>query len=190
VCLRPDGDVMTRHCVFLLIILGSLSPPAYAKRLAPPEVPPITFSKITYSAPHWGRGEGKEQNGGYIEATDATTGKFLWELRIYTVEYDLGLEQDVQDVFIRSMKIADGTLRILSENGDTFVVDLSNRRVTVGAGRVYRTNIRTEGAEIIALASVLYSILPLAAFSLPLIVLVVSVWKLCVSPGRVFGRAP
>ena len=84
--------------------------------------------------------KGKKQNGGYIEATSLETGKLLWELRVYEVEYDPILEGDVQDVYITYLKIVDGNLEILHEAGDKFVVrlDLAKRKVIKGANRVYR----------------------------------------------------
>jgi outer membrane protein assembly factor BamB len=123
------GSSTAARPILLLIVLSFGASPAYAKRGAPPDVPPIAVNGIEYSAPHWGRTSGKQQNGGYIEARDLKTGKLLWELRIYEIKYDPELETDVQDVFITSMQLADGKVYVANEAGDKFVVDLSQRKV-------------------------------------------------------------
>ena len=109
----------------------------YAKRGAPKDVTPVIFQGVRYSAPH-GLAKGTNQNGGYIEATDVKTGNVLWQLLVYQIKYDPKLETDVQDVFITSLKLVDGNLEVLNESGDKFIVDLAKRKVTSGAGRVYR----------------------------------------------------
>jgi len=111
---------------------------ACAKRKAPKGVPPVTFQGVKYSAPHWGFANNKKQNGGYIEAVAVDTGKVLWELRVYEINYDASVEGDVQDIFITSLKIVDGNLVALNQAGDKFVVDVTKRKVIVGAGHVYR----------------------------------------------------
>lgn len=120
-----------------MVILCSGGGVVSAKREAPKEVLPITFHGVSYSAPHWRLDIGAKQNGGYIEATNLKTDKLLWKLKIYEIKYS-GAESDVQDVFITSLKIAEGNLEILNEKGDKFVVDLTKRKVIKGANRVYR----------------------------------------------------
>jgi len=105
---------------------------------APKDVPPVTFQAVKYSAPHWGLANNKKQNGGYVEAVALDTGKMLWELRVYEIKYDARVEGDVQDIFITSLKLVNGNLDVLNEAGDKFVVDVTKRKVIVGAGHVYR----------------------------------------------------
>jgi hypothetical protein len=139
VCVFYHSCPMNSKLLLLPVaLLGLGVVDAFAKRQAPKDVPPITFQGVKYSAPHWGLTKGKEQNGGYIEAVSFDTGKLLWDLRVYEVKYDSGLERDIQDVFITSLKLVDGNLEVLSEAGDKFVVDVAQRRVIVGAGHVYR----------------------------------------------------
>jgi hypothetical protein len=108
-----------------------------AKRAAPKNVTPVISEGVMYSAPHRGRTKG-EQNGGFIQAVDLDTGKFLWELQVYQIKYDPKLERDVQEIYITSLELVKGNLEILNEAGDKFVVDLAKRKVISGAGRVYR----------------------------------------------------
>lgn len=137
---------MNSKAVFFLVALTLGVGQVDAKRAAPKEVPPVTIQGVKVTAPHWGRANGKTQNGGYLEATSVETGKVLWELKVYEVRPNPKLEGDVQDVFITSLKLVDGNLEILNEAGDKFVVDLSKRKVITGANRVYGS--KDKGAKV------------------------------------------
>jgi len=102
-----------------------------ADRLPPAEVPPVTMENIKFVVVHWGKERGLGQNGGYIEAIEATTGKKLWLLKIYDVHYDPDMEEDVQDIFIKSMKktFFSNKLKISDERGRKYLVDPSSRSV-------------------------------------------------------------
>ena len=102
------------------------------KRVGPPDVKPITIGGVRYEAIHWGRERGLEQNGGYIAAIDAKSGKELWILKIYQIDYIPKLETDVQDVFIESMKAgANGqSLEIVDEKGRRYTVNLKSKKVS------------------------------------------------------------
>ena len=67
---------------------------------------------------------------GFVVATDARSRKELWRERIYTVRVNPELERDVQDVFITSLAVENGTLIITNERGDTYALDLATRKVT------------------------------------------------------------
>lgn len=99
------------------------------KRVGPPDVAPVVLGNVRYEVIHWGRERGLEQNGGYVAALDATSGKELWIAKIYAVEYKPKLETDVQDVFIKSLTAApDGrSLLITNENNQHFVLDVAAR---------------------------------------------------------------
>jgi len=100
-----------------------------AKRVAPPEVPPVQIGKVRYEVLHWGRKRGLPQNGGYIVACDAASGEELWTLQVYQTVIDAGLETDVQEVFIESMKksLLGGKLKLRDELGRRFLVDPATR---------------------------------------------------------------
>jgi hypothetical protein len=102
-----------------------------AKRVAPPDVPPIQLRKVRVEAIHWGRTRGFKQNGGYIAAIDPVSGQELWTLKIYDVHYDPKMEEDVQDVFIRKMtRMSPSRLLIVDEKGRRYRVDVKRRAVT------------------------------------------------------------
>jgi hypothetical protein len=123
--------------ILALAVLALGSSSAFAKRPAPKDVPPVMAGGIRYTAP-------ARDGGGYVEARDVRSGKLLWELRVYEIKIDQNLERDVQDIFITSLKVADGKLQVVNEKGDKFVVDLSKRKVIQGAGRVYRFDERSD----------------------------------------------
>ncbi len=101
------------------------------KRVGPAEVRPVTIGNIRFEAVHWGKARGLRQNGGYIAALDAASGKELWTLKVYDVQYDGDLEADKQDVFIASMskRLLQNLLDITDERGKKYVVDIKTRSV-------------------------------------------------------------
>jgi len=102
-----------------------------AKRAGPPDVAPVTVAGKVFRPIPWGRARGWGQNGGYIGAYDATSGKELWAVRVYEVTYDSELEEDVQDVFIEEMTAGPGAgeLTVVDERGRSYRVDVDSRQV-------------------------------------------------------------
>jgi hypothetical protein len=100
-----------------------------AKRVAPSPVRPVTIAGIRYEAVLGTRSRSLPQEGGYVAAIDAGSGRELWLQRIYETHYDPALEEDVQDVFIRRLRAGPGgkTLEILDELGRRYTLDLATR---------------------------------------------------------------
>ena len=105
-------------CIFLI---GSIVP-VLAKRSAPVAVAPIEIKGVQYSAPH--------DAMAFVVATDVSSGKELWRVRIYEVRVNANLERDVQDVFIASLAEKDGSLLITNERCEKYALDLQTRKVT------------------------------------------------------------
>lgn len=105
------------------LLLGGM---ALAKRVAPPEVKPLMHHGVTYRAGHARDSRG---NRGTVEAVEASTGKRLWIVTVYEIPYQAGLETDVQDVFIKSLAIDDGCLRVTNERGKSYCVELETGAV-------------------------------------------------------------
>ena len=97
---------------------------ASAKRLPPVKVDPVICEGIRYVAPN------DDGRRGYIEAWNVGTNKKLWELTLYTNGIDPNLEEDVQWVFIKMLKIQDGRLMVTSERGKTYQVDVNTKAIT------------------------------------------------------------
>lgn len=107
------------------------------ERAGPPDVAPLKVGDTRYEAIHWGKARGLGQNGGYIAAIDAATGREKWLLKVYHVAYDEAREEDKQDIFITELSLdrTPGRLRIKNEKGDAFIVDVAKRRVVQGGRR-------------------------------------------------------
>ena len=105
---------------------------AEAKRKAPKPVQPVIHNGVRYVAVHWGGRVGKRQNGGHVQAWDVKTNTCLWTRQAYTTRYRRGLESDVQDVFITSMKVVGDKLAVTNERGKTFKLDLAQAGTPTG----------------------------------------------------------
>lgn len=98
-----------------------------------PEPSPLTLDGVRYEAVPWGKARGLGQNGGYIGAYEAASGRELWLLKVYDIVYDGDREEDKQDLFIESLEQAGAArLRVTDERGGVYLVDLE-RRAVVGA---------------------------------------------------------
>jgi hypothetical protein len=103
-----------------------------AKRRGPPEVDPVQIGALEIRALHWGRRQGLPQNGGYIEAWRASADQPEWRLRVYQINYDDRMEEDVQDVFIEHMALTPtGLLQVRDEDGREYLVNPTTRDVQV-----------------------------------------------------------
>ena len=102
-----------------------------AKRAGPDAVPPVRMGDTIYEAVHWGAARGLAHDGGYVRALDAATGRELWVLEVYRVEYDPRREHDVQDVFIATLRAgtAGQTLDVADEAGRRYEIDVRARTV-------------------------------------------------------------
>lgn len=99
------------------------------KRAEPKEVAPLIYRGVKYIAPHFTTQNKQVQRGGLIEAWDVKANKKLWDLQVYEIKYDPKLEQDVQDVFITSIKIVQGKLVVTNERHDIYEVDVDTKKI-------------------------------------------------------------
>ncbi len=92
-------------------------------------VDPVIHDGIRYEEVHDRTRFG--QYGGVLGAYDAATGEELWALKLFDVEYEEAMEQDVQDVFLTRLGLGDdgSSLHLSNERGEAFVVDLVERSV-------------------------------------------------------------
>lgn len=108
-------------CLIAIVLLPFA---AFAKRGAPAKVEPVVHQGIRYAAPN--------DNGrrAYLVATDVASGKKLWDVTVFQNRINPELEEDVQHVYIKSMKLIEGTLILTSEHGRKYQVDLKTKEVT------------------------------------------------------------
>ncbi len=98
-------------------------------RPPPPDVPPLEWAGIRYQQDLDGAPRQRDQGFGYVQALDASNGQVIWELKVYTVKTQPGLEADVQEVYFSRMVRVAGRdeLEIENENGQRFLVDVKSR---------------------------------------------------------------
>ena len=123
--------------VVVMLITAFLTSSADAKRKAPKKVAPVTRNGVTYTAPHFASeiDDPKcKQNGGWVVAKDAKSGKVFWKKEIYAVKRDPALEGDVQDCFITKLSFEKGKLIVTNERGHRYELDPDTRAVRLLKG--------------------------------------------------------
>lgn len=103
--------------------------PKSSKRVGPSQVATVTIGELVFAPIHWGKRRGLPQNGGYVAAFDLNSGKELWTLKIYDIQYDPEKEQDVQDIFIKIMTRSGPNLVVTDEEGRKYRVNPTTRSV-------------------------------------------------------------
>ena len=71
---------------------------------------------------------------GCIEARKVGSGELLWRRQIYVVKYDPDLEGDVQDVYIKNIKVKLNSLIITNERKSEYQLNLKTLQVKVLGG--------------------------------------------------------
>ena len=115
---------MSRSVLIFVTVALVLPSLVLAKRVAPAKVEPVIHQGVRYVAPN------DDGRRAYIEAWDVQTNKKLWDLTVFVNQIDPKLEEDVQWVFIKELKIRDGTLIVTSERDKIYRVDLKTKTVT------------------------------------------------------------
>lgn len=114
-----------RQILPIVLAVLMMTSPAWAKRRPPMKIEPVVHGGVKYVVPN--------DNGceGYIEARDAKTGGLLWRKTLFTVTIDPGLEEDVQWVFVKALKVADGVIVATDEKGRSHSIDPNAKRTQV-----------------------------------------------------------
>ena len=132
-CLQPLTHM--RLLIPLLALWSMLTPlPLLAKHRAPPRVEPVIHEGIRYVVPN------DKGRLAYIEAWDARDGRKLWTKTVFKRWYiPLFGTECMRYEYIASMTLQGDQLRITSERGRIFTLDIQTRavrRVRPIAGRV------------------------------------------------------
>ena len=102
-----------------------------AKRAVPSKVMPLTVGNIEYSTPHR---NGSHKQMGFIEARDLKSSGLIWSRQVYVVKYDPDLEGDVQDVYIKKIKVKGNSLIITNERKSEYQLNLKTLHIKVLKG--------------------------------------------------------
>lgn len=92
-----------------------------ADRMAPKKVEPVNYNGVIYKVNH--------EKMGFIEAWDEKSNKLLWEVKIYKVNYNIFLERDVQDIYIKNIFIKNEFLIIIDELSRYYSLDIKTKKV-------------------------------------------------------------
>lgn len=113
---------MKSRCLVLLVALA-IAPLSWAKRVPPPDVRPIVFDGVEYSA----HGDGTH---GWITATEVATRKELWAVKVFRIHtHSWKGEEDNQWIYISYMKLEQNTLFIKDERSRCYRLSLNTRHV-------------------------------------------------------------
>jgi hypothetical protein len=112
---------MNRRCIALTIL--TIAPVSPAKRLPPPNVKPVLFGGVEYSA----HGDGTHA---WITATEVTTRKELWTAKVFRIHTHWWKgEEDNQWVYISGLKLEPNALLIKDERERCYSLDLNTKGV-------------------------------------------------------------
>jgi hypothetical protein len=114
---------MTR-LILIVVALALSSSLAFAKRIGPPKVEPISHEGVRYVAPN------DDGRRAYIEAWDVRANRKLWDLTVFTNRIDPKLEEDVQWVFIKTLTLQDDALIVTAERDQTYQINLKTKAIT------------------------------------------------------------
>lgn len=103
--------------VLLVITFSIFLNSAYAKRLAPQPVKPVTNAGLRFEDVKWAAfNEKMKQNGGFVRVVNVRNGLPICTKQVYETKYDKMLESDIQDNFITKLAIKKGVLIVSSED--------------------------------------------------------------------------
>ena len=103
----------------------------HADRGPPPEVPPIVRDGIRYAQGDAERDQGLAQASGMLVVSDDFSGKRLWTLAVYNAGVDAKKNASARSIYFKTMAFdPDGRLRVVNEDGQSFLVDVKRHTST------------------------------------------------------------
>lgn len=116
-----------KRLIILWVVMAALSAcVVYAKRKAPEKVDPVIQNGTEYRA--------AKGHMGHVEAWDTKSKQMIWRRQIYVVKYTVGLERDVQDVFIKTIELKGNILIVKNERKSEYELNLESLEVKVVKG--------------------------------------------------------
>ena len=106
----------------LVCVLVSVSTVMAAKIAPPKPVPPVESNGVRYSADR----DGKDQ---YVVATDTTSGRQLWKVKVFHTHIKPWIEEDVQWVFITDLKLLNNSLLVRDGKERCYAVDVKTHAI-------------------------------------------------------------
>ena len=115
------NSATVRLCVAAISMALLVPTVLSGKRPAPKPIKPVIVNGITYSAV----GDG---NAGYVVASETSSGRELWRVRVFKVHIKFWIEEDVQWVYITDLRISGNELLIRDEKVRCYGLDLIKRK--------------------------------------------------------------
>ena len=112
-----------RLCASLMFAVISFAPAVATAKIPPMKpVTPVESNGVRYSAVQDGTGP-------YVVADDITSGKQLWRVRVFRTHIKPWIEIDVQWIFIKELKLREGSLFVRDGKDRCYVVNVRDHRV-------------------------------------------------------------
>jgi hypothetical protein len=112
--------------VFIALFI-CLSLSVFAKRGAPPHVPPVIQAGLQYEVTMKYKFCGSSENPGeeaFVTCKKTADSRVVWETEIYQSRYNCRQEIDVQMIFPAKLELKEQILRLQDERGGTYEVDI------------------------------------------------------------------
>lgn len=111
---------LRRNSTIAWVAFALLAAPTLAKRVPPKPVAPVISGGIRYTA----EGDGRDQ---YVVATDVSTDKVVWKIKVFHTRIKPFLEEDNQWVFITDLKMVGSSLLVRDEKSRCYSIDLTKQ---------------------------------------------------------------
>lgn len=112
-----------RLCAPLMFAVISFATAVATAKIPPMKpVAPVESNGVRYSAVQDGTGP-------YVVADDITTGKQLWRVRVFRSHIKPWIEADVQSIFIKELKLGEGSLFVRDGKDRCYAVNVRYHRV-------------------------------------------------------------
>lgn len=110
--------VLTIHQNFADTSINRTIGTSESKAYAPSAIPPVLYKDIRILTEN-----SSQYNMGIVQAFNTKTNKLIWSKKIYEVNIDSNIEEDVQLVFIKDMKIENDKLVVINEKNVSYTLD-------------------------------------------------------------------
>lgn len=110
--------VLTIHQNFADTSINRTIGTSESKAYAPSAILPVLYKDIRILTEN-----SSQYNMGIVQAFNTKTNKLIWSKKIYEVNIDSNIEEDVQLVFIKDMKIENDKLVVINEKNVSYTLD-------------------------------------------------------------------
>jgi len=111
--------------VFLLAFCLICTVQVFASRISlPAKISPVIYNDLRIVAEN-----NSSDNMGIVQAFNVNTNKLIWSKKIYKVKIKSGIEEDIQWIFIKEIKIDNDKLLVVNESNKIYEVDPNTGKI-------------------------------------------------------------